>query len=252
MFDENDNYIDITSFIPVLQKAVTATFKKGEWKEFGYETGCLSYIEDHHRLLQSLHWGDDDYEGCVYDALEHIVDGNYENFRILTRKENIKRWIKRNNSEIYNQIYEDSVYVPTFKPSKLSPKEVVKKALADAESFISAGKPESAVDRVHTALHGYLQAVCEEYSVAYQPDDNITRLYKLIRNNVTAFDNATTQADEIKKIMNSLASCVDALNTLRNHASIAHPNDGLLGSAEATLAINAASTLLYYIDGKLH
>lgn len=34
--------------------------------------------------------------------------------------------------------------------------EVVERALADAETLLERGKATSAVDRVHTALHGYL------------------------------------------------------------------------------------------------
>ena len=47
------------------------------------------------------------------------------------------------------------------------------------------------------------------------------------------------------------ASGVDALNTLRNRASIAHPNEGLLDREEAYLYVNAVRTLMAYIDAKL-
>ena len=42
-----------------------------------------------------------------------------------------------------------------------------------------------------------------------------------------------------------------SLNTLRNQASIAHPNDNILEEAEAILAINSGRTLLNYLDSKL-
>jgi hypothetical protein len=44
---------------------------------------------------------------------------------------------------------------------------------------------------------------------------------------------------------------MDALNFLRNKASIAHPNADLLGDEEAMLAVNAARTTLHYLDAKL-
>ena len=48
-----------------------------------------------------------------------------------------------------------------------------------------------------------------------------------------------------------MSSVVDTLNTLRNTASLAHPNDALLDDEEAMLAINAAQTILHYLDPKL-
>ena len=42
----------------------------------------------------------------------------------------------------------------------------------------------------------------------------------------------------------AMANIVDALNPLRNRASLAHPNTGLLEEPEAMLVINAVRTLL--------
>jgi hypothetical protein len=38
---------------------------------------------------------------------------------------------------------------------------------------------------------------------------------------------------------------------VRNQASVAHPNEELLGDAEAHLVINVGRTLLNYLDAKL-
>jgi hypothetical protein len=44
---------------------------------------------------------------------------------------------------------------------------------------------------------------------------------------------------------------MDALNPIRNNASIAHPNQDLLEKEEALLVINVARTLLHYLDSKI-
>ena len=41
------------------------------------------------------------------------------------------------------------------------------------------------------------------------------------------------------------------LNPVRNNASVAHPNDELLGRQEAELVVNIGRSLLSYIDGKI-
>jgi hypothetical protein len=43
---------------------------------------------------------------------------------------------------------------------------------------------------------------------------------------------------------------MDALNPIRNTASVAHPNADLLKKDEAMLVVNSARTLLHYLNAK--
>ncbi len=248
MIDEND---DLERFIPVLQTAIFSVFEAGDWTKFAYKIGNREYFEDNDRLYNSLYWKNDDYENLVFQVLEDLVLRDYDNFCVLVEYPGVKDWIRRNEPPLFSEIYEDSKYVEHFESKKISPKQAVINALTDAKGAVDSGNPRNAVDRVHTALHGYFQEVCEEYSISYGKDDNLTKLYKQIRNNVAALNSTISHPEEVKKILVSLSSCVDTLNTLRNNASIAHPNDNLIGNAEATLAINVTNTILHYIDGKL-
>jgi hypothetical protein len=45
--------------------------------------------------------------------------------------------------------------------------DVVRRAIADADTLMETSGPTSAVDRVHTALHGYLKAACDESEIAH-------------------------------------------------------------------------------------
>jgi hypothetical protein len=51
-------------------------------------------------------------------------------------------------------------------------------------------------------------------------------------------------------VLNASGSILDALNPLRNNASVAHPNAQLLGRDEAQLVINVGRSLLTYLDAK--
>lgn len=77
------------------------------------------------------------------------------------------------------------------------------------------------------------------------------KLYRLVREEHAGFDATGPHADEINRVAQSMAGALDAINTLRNQASVAHPNDDLLDEAEATLAINAGRTLLNYVAAKI-
>lgn len=59
------------------------------------------------------------------------------------------------------------------------------------------------------------------------------------------------RSDDIKRILRTSGAIVDAFGTLRNRASLAHPNEELLGQDEALLVINIARSLLRYFDAKL-
>jgi len=49
----------------------------------------------------------------------------------------------------------------------------------------------------------------------------------------------------------ALTSIIDAAGTLRNNSSGAHPSESVLQRPEAMLVINAAKSLIHYLDAKL-
>jgi hypothetical protein len=128
--------------------------------------------------------------------------------------------------------------------------EVVQRAIDDMKTLIEKNGAISGVDRMHTTLHGYLKAIClkENISIA-EKDPTLTQLFKEIRKS-PKFNINCTRTHELEKILNSIANILDALNPIRNNASIAHPNELLLPEAEAYLVINAAQTVLHYINSK--
>lgn len=135
-------------------------------------------------------------------------------------------------------------------PTPLVTSDVVERALRDAERLIAGEGATSGVDRVHTAFHGYLKAVATKAGLPVPEDAEIRTLYKIIREQHPAFQQARLQQTELDKILRSLAAIVEALNPLRNQASVAHPNAELLEEPEAMLAINSVRSLMHYINAR--
>lgn len=135
-------------------------------------------------------------------------------------------------------------------PELLSTSEVVFEALEDAESLIRERKPVSAVDRVHTAFHGYLRFICTEDKIEFDKKDDVVTLVKKVVEKHTKFL-VPNKEHEIKNILKNMASISDSLNPIRNSGSLAHPNENLLEDAEANLVINCIRTLLIYFNSKL-
>lgn len=128
---------------------------------------------------------------------------------------------------------------------------IVLRALGDAENPMRTSGATSAVDRIRTALHGHLLAVCESSGIELEEDVTSTRALKLLRQNHPEFQATGPRANNITRVLNALASVLDTLNSIRNNASVAHPNIDLLDDPEALLAINAGRTIFAYLDSKL-
>jgi hypothetical protein len=137
-------------------------------------------------------------------------------------------------------------------PSPQITSEILEHALADAEQLIQNRSAASGVDRIHTSFHAYLQAVCNNSGLSIPKDAGITKLFRVIREQHPAFQkNNGAQAASIERIVQSTAAILDALNPVRNHASLAHPNEQILDEPEAMLVINIVRTLLHYLDQKI-
>lgn len=142
---------------------------------------------------------------------------------------------------------------PVSSPTPTVDSTVVERALIDAEQLIHSSGAVSAIDRAHTALHGYLRAVCVKANLisADNRQCGLNEALKYIREKHPKFTTTGPHAEESTKILKAMGAVTDTLGTLRNHASVAHPNQTLLDEPEAMLAINASRTLLHFIHSKL-
>jgi len=126
--------------------------------------------------------------------------------------------------------------------------DVVERALKDAEILLATTGATSGVDRVHTALHGYLKAAGDKFGLQYPQDATILDLVKVLGKGHPTLAATPGFTD---KILRAFGVITDTLNPLRNNQSMAHPNASLLAEPEAMLVINTVRTLLHYFDSKL-
>lgn len=142
--------------------------------------------------------------------------------------------------------------VPVRPPAPAKASEVLERALAEVERSLAEGRPASGVDRVHTALHAYLQELAASSEIVTAPQSGIVELFGLLRQNHPALHANGPHGAEITRVLRALAKVIAELDSLRNNASLAHPAaEGLLPDAEAMLVINASRTLLHYLEKKI-
>jgi hypothetical protein len=149
------------------------------------------------------------------------------------------------------QLQSEDATLPVAPPSPQVTTEAVERALADAELLLRSRGPEHALDRVHTAVHGYLRAVLERHHLPASQTATATELFKTLREAHEPLRELGARGNEIKRLIMALATILDSMGTLRNNASGAHPNPVVLDPPEAMLAINAARSLLHYLDQRV-
>lgn len=157
---------------------------------------------------------------------------------------------KTRTAELQEQLLEWASLLETQSPIHgpvIATGSTVERALKDVEVLVRTSGAPSAVDRIHTALHGYLSFLCQSAGLVPPKDASITVLFKELRANHPDLKATGNRASDVTKILRSSSAILDALNPLRNHASVAHPNPHLLAPAEAMLVVNIVRSLLHYI-----
>jgi len=140
---------------------------------------------------------------------------------------------------------------PVSSPVSIAPVEVVIRALRDAQQLLATTGAVSAIDRVHTALHGYLKWVCEQAgNMPASKDPSMTELFKAVVKH-PKLSTAASHSEKIERILKAFAAALDAVNQVRNRGSMAHANEALVDEADALLVVNAARTILRYLDDRL-
>lgn len=234
-----------------LQRGISSEFTTTDWQELGYSAGQHQYIQHHDRLLRSLHFGDDDYGASVFQVLEYFARDQRHVIMLLINHPKVRGALLRTMPEVASLVRIDDDPVLASVPSSVATGDVIQRAMADAEQLILTSGPVSAVDRLHTALHGYLRMLCSECGAQVAEDASLTALFKTMRAEHPALKFLGPHDKEMVKVLNGFANAIDAINALRNNGSVAHPSEHLLGEAEAYLAVNATRTVLNYIRAKL-
>ena len=239
------------ALILALRRAIVSEFNAEDWREFGYLSGQSDYIQRHDRLLRSLHWQDSDYGDCVLQALERFCREGWDVVDQLINHPKLTIHLLKEVPNLSIFVRRDLQSVKTEAPASLSSGDVVLLALSDAEHLMHVSGPVSAVDRLHTALHGYFRSLCFEACIAVADDASLTALFKALRTAHPVLKNLGSYDNDLVRVLLGFANAIDAINSLRNNGSIAHPSEDLLGEPEAHLAANATRTIFNYIRAKV-
>lgn len=170
------------------------------------------------------------------------VENEYHGERREKHKPEIEEMIRRLEGEALPVVASPNLTITS---------EVIERAIADAKALIENTGATSAVDRVHTLLHGFLMELCRQNGIAFKDEANVTALFSQLRSNHPAFQNVGNNSPNVDRMIRSLGAILDVFNPIRNRESMSHPNEVLLDEPEAILFINIARSVLQYINTKM-
>lgn len=232
-----------------LAKILMDNFNTGDWQELLTITNNEDYFSLHPNFTKDITWKNDGLKAGCIEAVEVIL-ANPDNLEEIWEFDHVQHYLTRNDSSLYDEIKSiienDSQRIVTQPDLKLS-NETVYSALDDAERTVNEGKPQNAVDRVHTAVQGHLRHICKEQDISHVEKDTIAGLSSKLRQHYKDSKDVSNN-DPIIQVLNGITSIFEGMNTLRNRASLSHSENKLLDKHEALLVINISRSLMAYLD----
>jgi len=239
--------------ILALKRAIVATFDDGKWRELGYLTDSIEMISGHPRLLRSLHWGDDDYEGNVLAVLPRIIGNDPGKLRAVEEFVGLDQWLKENDLALRAEIY-DAGEMVSLEEVEQAAKHLDIVELNKHAARIRNGirdDPEQAIGSAKELLETTLKAVLR--IEGERSADDISALLKRAQKELDLDPKAVTDdtpgKETIKRVLSSLGQIVAGVAEVRNLYGTGHGRhrSRALEIAHARLVVNAAITIATFI-----
>ncbi len=240
--------------ILALKKAIVSTFDDAKWRELGYLTDSIDMISGHPRLLRSLYWGDDDYEGCVLTVIPRIIGDDSEKLEIVEEFIGLEKWLKNNDPILFAELYgTGEMAVPLedieVAANRLDIMELNRHAARIRQSI--RDDPEQAIGSAKELIESILKAVLK-IEGEHAGEDIPTLLRRAQReldlDPRTVGDDAPGK-DTIRRTLSNLGQIVVGVAEVRNLYGTGHGRHRSreLEIAHARLIVNAAVTLATFL-----
>jgi hypothetical protein len=233
------------------KRAIEATFDRSRWIELGYLTGTHDLITDHHRLLRSLSWGDDDYGSWIFDVLPEILGPNLERLPEVEEFVGLEVWLEKNEPQLHADLYGAAASAPVLVEEDL-------RNLSDASSIRAhlvrignavAADPELAIGTAKELIESTAKVALRELGEEIPDSADVPELCKLVQKELSL--HRTSVAPTVRgreaafKVLGGLTAIAIGTIELRNAYGTGHGREQQvsgLGTRHAQLAVDAAST----------
>jgi hypothetical protein len=238
--------------VVAVKRCIEEKFSGSEWDELGYLTGSKDAITDHHRLLRSLHFMDDDYGSNVFSVIDEIIKRDPANLQIISDYIKLPEWLRENQPQEYEDLY-----------GHMQPLLASAEALAITSSFqlnqqiarirrALESDPELAVGSAKEMLESVLKTVLSGFGEIDLEDDIpvlLKRAQKRLKLDPRELAPDAKGAEVIKRLLSNLGQVVLGINELRGLYGTGHGKVKSTGITprHARLVVGAAATLASFL-----
>jgi hypothetical protein len=238
--------------ILALQKAIKATFDDTRWHELGYLLGKHDMIAGHDRLLRSLHWGDDDYGGCIFTVLPDLLESDFRNFQTVEEFVGLRRWLRRHDAKLYAELYDDKPPEPVVSLEHVEKAAGIHDVLelnrhsARIRHGI-ADDPAQAIGSAKELLETVLKTVIGDHG--QKSRDDIPGLLKKAQAQLNLDPRSASGSEILRRTLSNLGQVVCGVAELRSLYGTGHGRSKSreLETAHARLVVNAAITVATFL-----
>jgi hypothetical protein len=254
------------------------------WRELALMTNTREQVEGHSRLLRALYWGDDDYQGSVYDVLPRVLGDisppsvppdpwapvpktvfeKYTNLQTVSDYLRLPEWLVENEPELAAKVLRED------NADALLPDGTVLTAVEAAAGRLGVAEMRREVERIRRdhgedaeALVGHVKELVESTckTILGLTGDKDTRadvpalVTKTLKHlglhpeDVESAGGDPTEARALKRLFGGLSSVLAGAAELRNRRGSGHGRSGapLVDDALARLTAGMVMAAVVYL-----
>ncbi len=234
--------------VVALKRAIEDTFDRSDWEELGLLTGTTDRLDNHPRLYRSLHFGDDDYGGCVVDVLPEVLGANLENLEDVLDFTKLDEWLQEHEPRLHARLFLAGLRLAPDDLTALRDRAAIEAHLRRLDASVEAD-PEHAVGVAKELIESTVKLVLRDLDVPFGSADNLPRLAKQAQQALGLHPDALSPdargIESSKKVLDGLTQIAIGLAELRNEYGTGHgrtsPASGIK-PRHARMAVDAATT----------
>jgi hypothetical protein len=230
-----------------VSRAVVATFDRSSWVELGELLGRPEVIYNHDRLLRSLSFSDDDYEGNSLEVIRDLLGQHLENLDQIASYVGLRSWLLQHDADLHDQLYEPVELAPTLDDlTSLRDPAAIEAQLRRMNRGL-ADDFEQAIGSAKELVESTARSVLEVLGVDMPGDADVPSLVRRVQTELGLHPGVlspdATGADATKKILGGLTSVAIGVAELRNKYGTGHGRTKVvkLERRHAQLAVDAAT-----------
>lgn len=236
----------------LIKRYISTNFSEGNWDEIAYLTGCKNIIYNHSRLLRSLHFGDEDYDACIFDVLENILKKDPANLQIIIDYIKLPEWMKNNFPDEHEELYGHSqTVIKTAEKVAIDNSFDLYQHIARIRDSVESD-PELAIGSIKELLEAVLKSIIDGFDDTPKSDKFpalLKQVQKMLKLDPSDIKQDARGLDIIKRTLSSIGQIVIGLNELRNIYGTGHGQVSGSGVSprHARLAVTTGASLAVFL-----